>query len=101
MPSTLFNAIASGLDSERYKTLNWEGTFDDYLELVMKDPRLTRNAYQRLYDMILSYGQEEITEHREKLTRYKFFSDPISHGHDGVFGPLPCECFVNVISKHS
>jgi serine protein kinase len=86
MASTLFNSIASGLDVERYRSLNWEGTFDEYLDLVIKDPRLTRNAYQRLYDMILSYGQEEITEAREKITRHKFFSDPISNGRDGVFG---------------
>ena len=84
--STLFNSIASGLDVERYRTLNWEGSFDDYLDLVVKDPRITRNAYQRLYDMILSYGQEDVMEHREKVTRYKFFSDPISNGRDGVFG---------------
>jgi serine protein kinase len=86
MSSTLFNSIASGLDLERYRTLNWEGSFDDYLDLVVKDPRITRNAYQRLYDMILSYGQEEVMEHREKVTRYKFFGDPISNGRDGVFG---------------
>lgn len=86
MASTLFNSIASGLDVERYRSLNWEGSFDDYLDLVIKDPRVTRNAYQRLYDMVLSYGQEEVVEHREKITRYKFFSDPISNGRDGVFG---------------
>jgi len=86
MPSSLFNTIASGTDVEQFRTLSWEGSFDEYLDLVLKDPRVTRNAYQRLYDMILSYGQEEITEHRDKLTHFKFFSDPISHGRDGVFG---------------
>src|ERR1043165_2909025 len=86
MPSSLFSTIASGMDVEQFRTLNWEGSFDEYLDIVVKDPRVTRNAYQRLYDMVLSYGQEEVVEHREKITRYKFFSDPISNGRDGVFG---------------
>ncbi|HEY3319084.1 MAG TPA: serine protein kinase [Planctomycetota bacterium] len=86
MPSTLFSTIASSLDTEQYRALTWEGTYDDYLDLVIKDPRITRNAHQRLYDMIISFGQEEVTEHREKVTRYKFFSDPISIGRDGIFG---------------
>ncbi len=86
MPSSLFTTIAGGLDVEQFRTLNWEGSFDEYLDIVVKEPRVTRNAYQRLYDMVLSYGQEEVVEHREKITRYKFFSDPISNGRDGVFG---------------
>ena len=86
MASSLLSTIAGGVDIEQFRTLNWEGSFDEYLDLVVKDPRVTRNAYQRLYDMVLSYGQEEVVEHREKITRYKFFSDPISNGRDGVFG---------------
>ena len=39
-------------------------------------PKVTRTAYQRLYDMILSYGTEEIVVNKEKLIRYKFFDDP-------------------------
>jgi serine protein kinase len=86
MPNNLMSTIAGGLDTESFRTLNWEGSFEEYLDIVVKDPRVTRNAYQRLYDMILSYGSEEYVEHREKGTRYKFFSDPVSHGRDGVFG---------------
>ena len=100
MASTLFNSIASGTDMEQYRALNWEGTFEEYLDLVVKEPRVTRNAYQRLYDMILSYGQEEVTEHREKLIRYKFFSDPVSNGRDGVFGmDRPLMRLVSVIKS--
>jgi serine protein kinase len=100
MPSSLFSTIASGMDVEQFRTLNWEGSFDEYLDIVVKDPRVTRNAYQRLYDMILSYGQEEIVEHREKITRYKFFSDPISNGRDGVFGlDRPLMRLVSVIKS--
>jgi len=100
MPSSLFSTIASGMDVEQFRTLNWEGSFDEYLDLVVKDPLVTRNAYQRLYDMVLSYGQEEVVEHREKVTRYKFFSDPISNGRDGVFGlDRPLMRFVSVIKS--
>jgi serine protein kinase len=86
MANSLLASIASGVDIEEYRNLNWEGSFEEYLDLVVKEPRITRNAYQRLYDMILSYGQEEVTEHREKVIRYKFFSDPVGNGTDSVFG---------------
>jgi serine protein kinase len=86
MPNSLLASLADTVNVENYRSLNWEGSFDDYTELVVKDPRVTRNSYQRLYDMVLSYGQEEVTEHREKITRHKFFSDPIGNGTDAVFG---------------
>ena len=82
----IFESIVSQQDPEHYKELHWEGTFQEYLDLVVRDPRITRNAFQRLYDMLLSYGTEETTYHREKVTHYKFFSDPITNGQDAVFG---------------
>ncbi|MGF7535710.1 hypothetical protein AAGG74_18815 [Bacillus mexicanus] len=42
------------------KTLNTEEmTFDKYFERVIGNPKLARNAVQRVYDMILSYGTSE------------------------------------------
>ncbi|MCW8131399.1 MAG: serine protein kinase [Planctomycetota bacterium] len=94
----LFNLIAKKQDTDNYRQLHWEGSFEEYLELVVKDPRVTRNAYQRLFDMVMSYGTEEYTQHREKITRYKFFTDPISNGRDGVFGlDKPLMRLVNII----
>ena len=84
--SDLFGVLTRDQDAERFQELHWDGTFQDYLDLVVRDPRITRDAYQRLYDMILSYGTEEVSFHREKVTRYKFFSDPIGNGLDAVFG---------------
>ena len=46
-----------------YKQLTWEGTFEEYLEIVKKNPQVARNSFQRLYDMILSYGFEEYTDY--------------------------------------
>ncbi len=56
MSNSLFASIASNLDIEKYRNLNWEGSFQEYLDMVIKEPKITRNSYQRLYDMILSYG---------------------------------------------
>ncbi len=69
-----------------YRDLNWQGSFDEYLQNVHRQPSITRTAFQRIYDMILSFGTEEVVEFKEKLIRYKFFEDPIAHGGDAVYG---------------
>ena len=71
---------------EEFKELTWEGSFSDYLSMVQKNPKITRTAFQRLYDMILSYGTEEYQEYKEKFIKYKFFDDPIDNGRDAIFG---------------
>jgi serine protein kinase len=78
--------IARNLDTEKFREQRWAGTFWDYLGMVAENPQVTRNAFQRLYDMVLSYGTEEVMQYKEKLTRYKFFSDPVENGKDAVFG---------------
>ena len=40
-------------------------------------PLIVRTSHQRLYDMILSYGQDEVEVDKEKLPSYRFFRDPI------------------------
>ena len=47
---------------------------------------MTRTAYQRLYDMILSYGVDVTEKGREKHFHYRFFDDPDNDGKDAVFG---------------
>lgn len=71
---------------EEFKELTWEGSFSDYLSLVQKNPKITRTAFQRLYDMLISYGTEEYQEYKEKLVKYKFFDDPIDNGRDAIYG---------------
>jgi len=94
-------SLIQGLQNvEEYEQLNWEGTFVDYLEIVKKNPQVTRNAFQRLYDMILSYGTEQYRQYNEKITRYKFFDDPMHDGHDAVYGlERPLMEFVNLIKS--
>ncbi len=83
---SILSAIASIQNAEEYKELNWEGTLDDYLKLVQDNPRVTRNAFQRIYDMILSFGVEEVVEHKKKYSRYRFFGDVKHSGCDAVYG---------------
>jgi serine protein kinase len=85
-PKSIVSMIGNLQNLETYQELNWEGTFEEYLEIVRTNPRVTRNAFQRIYDMILSYGTEEIVQNKEKLIKYKFFDDPIEDGRDAIFG---------------
>jgi serine protein kinase len=82
----LIAKIAGRKDRTEYQKTHWHGTLTEYLEIVRQNPRVSRTAYQRLYDMILSFGTREITIYKEKLTRYNFFEDPIDGGKDAVFG---------------
>jgi len=73
-------------NAEDFSHLHWSGSFQDYLALVEKDPKITRNAFQRVYDMIMHFGTSEYTEYKKEITRYHFFDDPIDKGKDAVFG---------------
>jgi serine protein kinase len=84
-------------DIKGYQELAWEGSFEDYLSLVQKNPDTARTAFQRIYDMILSHGSEEYTEHKKKIIRYHFFQDPFENGKDAVFGlDIPLMKLVNM-----
>ncbi|MEC9442240.1 MAG: serine protein kinase [Myxococcota bacterium] len=97
MSNSLLQKISKFHDIEEYRELHWEGSFDDYLELVRQDPNIARTAYQRVYDMILSYGTEEYIDNKKKITRYNFFSDPNNNGKDAIYGlDIPLMRLVNV-----
>ncbi|MBC7690930.1 MAG: serine protein kinase [Methylotenera sp.] len=72
--------------TQDYKQFHWEGSLAEYFDIVKKNPAVTRNAFQRTYDMILTYGTSSYTEYKKNIVRYKFFEDPIDHGRDAVFG---------------
>jgi len=85
-------------DQARYQDLHWEGSFEDYLRLVQEQPQVARNAFQRLYDMIVSFGTRRYTEYKKEIIHYNFFDDPIGGGKDAVFGlDLPLMKFVQVL----
>src|SRR5262249_39768312 len=83
---SILSASANLQSAQEYQELNWEGSFEDYLKLIQDNPRVTRNAFQRIYDMILSYRVEEHVEHKKKITRYRFFRDETHNGRDAVYG---------------
>ena len=94
--------IASMQDYDLYRDLSWEGSFEEYLEIVRKNPQVTRNAFQRVYDMIIRYGIEEYTDNKKKLIRYNFFKDEIDGGKDAVFGlDIPLMRLVHVLRAAS
>jgi serine protein kinase len=84
--NNIISLIGNLQDVEGYRELHWEGSLAEYLNIVKENPKIARNAFQRIHDMILSYGTEEVVEHKEKLLKYKFFNDPIDNGRDAVYG---------------
>ena len=71
----LISLIGERQDREQFQKENWTGTFEEYLEVVKQRPDVTRNAYQRIYDMVLAAGTEVYEVAREKRVHYKFFDD--------------------------
>lgn len=61
---------------DRFKLLS----FVEYLGIVTSDPKVTRNAFQRIYDMIMFYGCEEYARYGQKYIHYNFFDDPFNVG---------------------
>jgi serine protein kinase len=82
----LISQVHRKVDTSQWKSLHWEGTFRSYLDMLWDKPEIARNAWQRLYDLMLSYGFDEYTEFKERRTRYRFFADPDGDGKDAVFG---------------
>jgi serine protein kinase len=62
---------------ERYRReesrLNWEGTFADYFDLVVKNPRIADLSHARVYRMIQSAG----VGGSEGSRSYKFFDEDL------------------------
>src|SRR5882757_1069374 len=94
--------IAAMQDYDRYRDLAWEGSFEEYLAMVRDRPQVTRNAFQRMYDMVISYGTEEYIDNKKKLIRYNFFRDEIDEGKDAIFGlDIPLMRLLNVLKAAS
>ncbi len=98
----LLEKIGALQDTKLYRELHWEGSFEEYLQLVREKPDVTRNAYQRLYDMIIGYGTEEYIDNKKKLIRYNFFKDEQSGGANAIFGlDIPLMRLVHVLKAAS
>ena len=100
--SSMVAKIGSMQDFDLYRQLNWEGSFEEYLAVVRERPEVTRNAYQRVYDMIIRYGTEEYTDSKKKLVRYNFFQDEFDGGKDAIYGlDIPLMRLVKVLKAAS
>jgi serine protein kinase len=72
--------------ADKYSELHWAGSFVQYLDMVVERPAIARTAFQRIYDMIESYGHEKYVEYKKEISHYKFFDDPFDNGRDAIFG---------------
>jgi len=100
--TAMVEKIAAMQDFALYRDLAWEGSFEDYLQVIRQNPQVTRNAFQRAYDMIIRYGIEEYTDNKKKLIRYNFFKDEQNGGADAVYGlDIPLMRLVHVFKAAS
>ena len=98
LPRTWCRALRRYRTTSSTNDLHWEGSFEQYLQLVKEKPEITRNAFQRLYDMIISYGEEEYLDNKKRLIRYPFFTDPMEGGRDAIHGlDIPLMRLVHVL----
>ena len=96
----ILGQISNRQSPDTYRQEHWQGSFSDYLDLVRKNPEVARTAYQRLYDMIMSYGTYPVEGSKEGVIRYTFFDDPDNDGHDAIFGlSKPLVQLVNVFKS--
>src|SRR6266705_5463309 len=87
-------------DLKGFRDQHWEGTFEDYLQIARQNPRVTRTAFQRVYDMILAQGTREYYEYKKKIIHYNFFDDKNHGGVDAVYGlDIPLMKMVNVFKS--
>ncbi len=56
------------------KKLTWEGTFSEYFNMILKDPKAARLSHARIYDMIMGAGVET---GRYGEPTYKFFTSEL------------------------
>ncbi len=99
--SDMIGLVAEQQDLNRFQDRNWVGTFEQYLDLVRANPGITRNAYERLYDMIMSYGVDiQESSRGDRKSHYRFFDDPDNRGRDAVFGlDSELEMLVNALKS--
>ena len=96
--STLRDVAAA--ENDNFQGLHWEGSFEEYLEIVRSNSKVTRTAFQRIYDMIISHSLEEYQENKEKIVHYKFFDDERYKGRDAIYGlERPLMRLVNVFKS--
>src|SRR5690242_15149496 len=54
--------------------INWEGTFQQYYDLVKANPDVAQLSHARIFNMIMSAG---VSEGRDGMNRFHFFDDEL------------------------
>ena len=78
--------IRQNMESERFRELHWTGTFDDYMSIAARNPDVLRTSFQRVHDMIVSYGSEPSTQLNRRTAFTEVFDDPDNDGDNAGFG---------------
>jgi serine protein kinase len=68
--------VIGKFDRDKFRVLNTEMSFSQYIDECYKNPKLVRNAWQMIWDMVLSKGTYQVEEYRKTYTYYKFFDNP-------------------------
>jgi serine protein kinase len=96
----IISLIAERQDLSQFRKKHWVGSFEEYLNTVAIDPLVTRNAFERVYDMVMAAGVEYYEVARERHVHYRFFDDPEEGGADAVFGlDEPLQALVNAFKS--
>ncbi len=96
----IMSLVAQRQDLEQFRRKSGKGRSRNISISWPPNPRATRNAFERVYDMIMSYGTTTYEVGREKRLRFKFFDDPDDHGRDAVFGlDGPLQSLVNAFKS--
>jgi serine protein kinase len=100
-PTAEFSSWINSLhDARSFRERNWHGTFEDYLSIIKSNPKVCRNAFQRIYDMILAQGSTEYFDAKKRIIHYHFFDDKEHGGHDAIFGlDIPLMKLTNVFKS--
>lgn len=77
MEKKTLSKYASSYDRSKFKVLNEEMSYADYIDLLSRRPKLARNAFQYMYDMIVRKGTRQFERYRKTYTHYNFFDDPV------------------------
>jgi serine protein kinase len=97
---SLIAKARQALDLDGYLERSWSGSFAHYLDIVRRNPSVTRAAFERIYDMILSAGTREYRDNKKKIIHYNFFDDEAHGGEDAIYGlDIPLMKLVNIFKS--
>jgi serine protein kinase len=76
MADTSFEQVIKKDRAAREST-RWKGTLLEYLEVVKKDPPMTKLSHARIYDMIMSVGVRNVTDSDDPRSKRLHKDEPV------------------------